>query len=763
MRANHFITVVCAAMICTVAFAQTENASPAEVKAEKKQVNVKSHSIGVSLSAGYSNLFFEPQSVTNIGGVGGGAAFVYSYRHNAFRLRTGAGFDISKNWNTMEPFTYIGQEANYPGMTIVYDFKDYKETQRYATVYVPLMFGGQWDNFYFLIGGKLGVYPCLGHYNSEATYTVVASDPSLIDDIYDSNYGLGVDNPHQATGSGDLKFKTLNGMLSFEMGGTFEKVNLKKAKDGKAPAFLVDFGVFVDYGLGGQLGNNNSNVLSIYSENLNACKDADGKQGGLVNFDDAIGSNPVSTNPADHKLLNVKTMTYLGYNKFNEDAKAKLNNFLVGIKLTMSYEFARDRNLPKPEEKLPEKLKNADRIMVILAQDVETGLPITDAEIVATRQGNGAVAAMANTDYAGKAQFVLDEGSYKLEVNHADYTFDPVEMSHGILNDTVRLRVRQTYKPKITFSVQEMETNDIVPAMVEIYDGTGKLVYHMRLDSAETLMPGIFQNKDYTFRVFTPGPRIIERPVQPIRELENEVVMYKADLGKAESFILKNMYFATGKARILPSSQAALDELYGFLERNPKVRIMIVGHTDNTGTKQFNEVLSKDRAAGIRATMVARGIDKDRLLVYGKGSRSPLVKNDSEKNRQENRRVEIIILNPAEVNGVREQLLKQAQSEQRAAEPKLSAPAPVAPVPTPVASSVPAPVVPAPVAAPTTPTVEVKKPAPVIVDEEPEEPVQVKQVSSKSSKKETPKTSGKTTKKNAGKAAKGKVSKTAKK
>lgn len=111
-----------------------------------------------------------------------------------------------------------------------------------------------------------------------------------------------------------------------------------------------------------------------------------------------------------------------------------------------------------------------------------------------------------------------------------------------------------------------------------------------------------------------------------------------------KSFVLHNIYFATGKTRILDSSEPALNELYQFLSARPKQRIRIVGHTDNIGSDRSNQVLSEGRCVEVKREMEARGIQSERIEIEGRGETDPIVPNDSEEHRQMNRRVEIVLL-----------------------------------------------------------------------------------------------------------------------
>lgn len=111
-----------------------------------------------------------------------------------------------------------------------------------------------------------------------------------------------------------------------------------------------------------------------------------------------------------------------------------------------------------------------------------------------------------------------------------------------------------------------------------------------------------------------------------------------------KSFVLDEVYFATGQSEILPTSFEQLDKLVNYLKENPTVEIQIEGHTDTVGDASLNKKLSLDRAFRVREYLISKGIAGTRLKFIGKGDTEPLVSNDTEENRQKNRRVEFKII-----------------------------------------------------------------------------------------------------------------------
>lgn len=142
------------------------------------------------------------------------------------------------------------------------------------------------------------------------------------------------------------------------------------------------------------------------------------------------------------------------------------------------------------------------------------------------------------------------------------------------------------------------------------------------------------------------------QPLIPIVEEKksiNETAALFSENGGAtqtvnESFVLDQVFFATGQSEILPSSFEQLDKLVVYLKENPTIEIQIEGHTDTIGDAILNKKLSLDRAFRVREYLISKGIAGARLKFIGKGDTEPLVSNDTEENRQKNRRVEFKIL-----------------------------------------------------------------------------------------------------------------------
>ncbi|HPQ21345.1 MAG TPA: OmpA family protein, partial [Saprospiraceae bacterium] len=109
--------------------------------------------------------------------------------------------------------------------------------------------------------------------------------------------------------------------------------------------------------------------------------------------------------------------------------------------------------------------------------------------------------------------------------------------------------------------------------------------------------------------------------------------------------ILEKIYFATGSDQLLSDSYPQLDDLAELLSLNPNLDVEVSGHTDNVGDAVSNMLLSQKRADAIKYYLIAKAIDPARVSSIGRGENEPVMSNDSEGGRKENRRVEIKVVN----------------------------------------------------------------------------------------------------------------------
>jgi len=103
-------------------------------------------------------------------------------------------------------------------------------------------------------------------------------------------------------------------------------------------------------------------------------------------------------------------------------------------------------------------------------------------------------------------------------------------------------------------------------------------------------------------------------------------------------------FFDFDKSVLKPAGKAKLDDLVGKVKGINLEVIIAVGHTDSVGTDAYNQKLSVRRAESVKAYLVSKGIEKNRIYTEGKGEKQPVADNKTKEGRAKNRRVEIEVV-----------------------------------------------------------------------------------------------------------------------
>jgi len=142
--------------------------------------------------------------------------------------------------------------------------------------------------------------------------------------------------------------------------------------------------------------------------------------------------------------------------------------------------------------------------------------------------------------------------------------------------------------------------------------------------------------RDYGFR-----PAITGEPVKKPEVVEQKLPDPMQDLDSKGYIDIYGIYFDIGKSVVKPEGYPVIEQLVKFMQDHPKVKLLIEGHTDNTGNEAKNLTLSENRAKSIKAEMVKRGIPADRIETKGFGSSKPIADNKTAAGRTQNRRVTV--------------------------------------------------------------------------------------------------------------------------
>lgn len=106
---------------------------------------------------------------------------------------------------------------------------------------------------------------------------------------------------------------------------------------------------------------------------------------------------------------------------------------------------------------------------------------------------------------------------------------------------------------------------------------------------------------------------------------------------------LGDVLFGTGLARLNPDGMRTAQKLADVLQQNPQRTVLVEGFTDSTGAADHNQELSERRATAVRSALQELGVARERVAIRGYGEANPVAANDTARNRQLNRRVEIIL------------------------------------------------------------------------------------------------------------------------
>ncbi len=138
-------------------------------------------------------------------------------------------------------------------------------------------------------------------------------------------------------------------------------------------------------------------------------------------------------------------------------------------------------------------------------------------------------------------------------------------------------------------------------------------------------------------------PAKVAPPVAPVKPMEPpKPVPPKPQSVKVN--YAADAFFDFDKAVLKPEGKAKLDDLMSKVKAINLEVIIAVGHTDSVGSDAYNQKLSVKRAEAVKAYLVSKGLEKNRVYTEGKGEKQPVADNKTKEGRAKNRRVEIEVV-----------------------------------------------------------------------------------------------------------------------
>ncbi|MFW5833044.1 MAG: OmpA family protein [Pseudomonadota bacterium] len=122
-----------------------------------------------------------------------------------------------------------------------------------------------------------------------------------------------------------------------------------------------------------------------------------------------------------------------------------------------------------------------------------------------------------------------------------------------------------------------------------------------------------------------------------IRQLREDVLLLTLD---------SEIQFATGSATVQPALRDTLRRIADVLTRYPGTQVSVIGHTDSTGSLEFNQRLSEARANAVRNELIAFSVPAGSLFAMGRGPTDPVADNATAAGRAANRRVDLVVTQP---------------------------------------------------------------------------------------------------------------------
>lgn len=536
-----------------------------------------------------------------IGGPGAGIAATYELEYGHFRFETGLDF----TWlNSTSRYEYMLQRpllSPYSG-TYNYITDNLRETRNIADISIPVMFGAEFSRYYFMLGAKVG-YGLLGTYKQSGQYDIVVDDNALLE-----QYGLGIfDVPTEAADKNRLAMKHPSLKLCAEFGVDLDE--WLQAQPDKKKQKRVKPGERLPFG----------------RENVHY-KVAAFAEYGVLNTNGAEQKYPLTFNEHDYKAVATNSMLTMG--------NTRLNNLFVGLKFAVQFEIPGKMPRPIPA---PASYTNFHVI------DEETGQTMTTATIQVVNTKNGRTAFKPKALPKGTLKQRMALGTFEVSAVADNYYPAVVNFSVDSPGTIVPVKIQMRHRPIFKVSVANSETGAAIPATVQIRKrGTEQTRYTLATDSTTGSSRTMLADSiSYAVHIEQMGYEPYDAIVENIGD---SMYILLTPIKKGEVFIMKNLFFATNKTRILSSSEESMNAMFMFLARNADVRIKIIGHTDNVGKDAANQKLSEGRANAVRNDLIERGIAPERIETEGRGETQPIDTNDTDEGRQNNRRVEIEIL-----------------------------------------------------------------------------------------------------------------------
>ena len=284
------------------------------------------------------------------------------------------------------------------------------------------------------------------------------------------------------------------------------------------------------------------------------------------------------------------------------------------------------------------------------APPVNLGYPINtpgdDIYFVLSASGlHGYYASERDDSYGEKDIYLIDFSTLQVAAQ-------PTESKEEELNISSEPASAPVFRPNLTLVtgiIYDSETQAPLEATITIIDNVRAETLAVLTSNAATgkYLISLPAGKNYGIAVTAPGyafhsENFIVEENMGYREVRKDIGLNRYKAGT--TIILRNIFFDFNQATLRPESKVELERVYTILTENPRMKVRIAGHTDNIGSEEYNQRLSEARAKAVYDYLISRGISADRLSYIGYGESRPIDTNETSEGRQNNRRVELEII-----------------------------------------------------------------------------------------------------------------------
>jgi outer membrane protein OmpA-like peptidoglycan-associated protein len=190
---------------------------------------------------------------------------------------------------------------------------------------------------------------------------------------------------------------------------------------------------------------------------------------------------------------------------------------------------------------------------------------------------------------------------------------------------------------------RQLARSEALRAQSEAQRAQQQQMSQAQIDSLQRHNAMIQQQSDSLRRAAEAANQQLNNALSQLRNLVAEITNLR-ETSRGIVISLSDILFDVNRATLKPGAESNVKRIAAILQQYPDRQIAVEGHTDATGSDAYNQTLSEDRAASVRAALIAGGVPEGQITSRGFGKTQPVATNDTPAGRQQNRRVEIVVL-----------------------------------------------------------------------------------------------------------------------